>query len=173
MIIINTLFKYVSTCLLSIHAIEHLFIIIVLYYDWCFLAAAQTVTNITLHYQNVVYATFVLPLTLLSEIWLSSLWLCRLNKSLIRMLLTLFPTNMPLSFLDALASLDLMIDTDWLTHSLTQRQQSVTQNGMSLKMDCHSKWNVSQNGMSLKIECHSKWNVTQSGMSFKMECHSK
>ena len=38
---------------------------------------------------------------------------------------------------------------------------------MSLKMECHSKWNVTQNGMSLKIECHSKWNVTQKGMSHK------
>ena len=50
---------------------------------------------------------------------------------------------------------------------------------MSLKIECHSKynvtqikWNVTQNGMSIKInanqnsmspklECHSKWNVTQ------------
>ena len=28
----------------------------------------------------------------------------------------------------------------------------VTQNGMSFKIDYHSKW--------LKLECHSKWNVT-------------
>ena len=25
----------------------------------------------------------------------------------------------------------------------------------------YSIWNVTQNGMSLKMECHSKWNVTQ------------
>ena len=51
-------------------------------------------------------------------------------------------------------------------------------------MECHSKWNVTQNGKSLKIECHlngkslnmefySKWNVPQNGMSLKMEFHSK
>ena len=43
----------------------------------------------------------------------------------------------------------------------------VTQNGMSLKMECHSKV------LSLKMEFHSKWNVTKNGMSLKMECHSK
>ena len=44
-------------------------------------------------------------------------------------------------------------------------------------MVCISKWNlthlneltlklnVTQNRMSLKMDCHSKWNVTQSGMS--------
>ena len=31
-----------------------------------------------------------------------------------------------------------------------------TQIGMSLKMECHSKWNDTQNGMTLKIEYHSK-----------------
>ena len=34
-------------------------------------------------------------------------------------------------------------------------------------MEYHSKWNATQNGMSLKMECHSKGNVTN------MECHSK
>ena len=34
---------------------------------------------------------------------------------------------------------------------------------LSLKMECHSKWNVTQNGMPR----------TQNGMSLKMECHSK
>ena len=58
----------------------------------------------------------------------------------------------------------------------------VTQNGMSLKMEYHSKWNVTytemslkmecQNGMLLKIESLSKWNVTQSGMSLKKLSHS-
>ena len=37
----------------------------------------------------------------------------------------------------------------------------ITQNGMLLKMECHSKWNVTQNGMSLKMEVHSKWKFTQ------------
>ena len=36
---------------------------------------------------------------------------------------------------------------------------------MSLNID------VTQNGMSLKMECHSKWNATQNGMPIKMECH--
>ena len=66
---------------------------------------------------------------------------------------------------------------------------NVTQNGLSLKMECHSKlsvshnkrnfthigmsqkWNVTKNGMQLKLEYHSKWNVTQNRMSPKMECH--
>ena len=78
-----------------------------------------------------------------------------------------------------------MIVTDGLTYrmeidgpippqfsSLRLRHQPVTQNGMTLQMECHSKWNVTQNGMSLKIECHSKLKVTQNGMSLQMECHS-
>ena len=28
------------------------------------------------------------------------------------------------------------------------------------------KWNVTQNGMSLEMECHLKWNVTQNGIFF-------
>ena len=40
-----------------------------------------------------------------------------------------------------------------------------TQNGMSLKMYCHSQWNVTQNEMSLKK------NVTQHRMSL-IKCHS-
>ena len=59
----------------------------------------------------------------------------------------------------------------------------VSQNGMPLQMECHSKWNVTlngnvtkngisfKNGMSLKMECHSKWNKTLNGMSPKVECH--
>ena len=50
---------------------------------------------------------------------------------------------------------------------------------MPLNMDFHAKWNATQNGLSLKMECHSnvillkmechlKWNFTQNGMSFKM-----
>ena len=37
--------------------------------------------------------------------------------------------------------------------------------GLSLKMECHSKWNVTQNGMSLQ------WNVTQNEITLQMECH--
>ena len=33
-------------------------------------------------------------------------------------------------------------------------ESKTTLNGMSLKIECHSKWSVTQNGMSLKIECH-------------------
>ena len=55
---------------------------------------------------------------------------------------------------------------------------------MSLKVECHSKWNVTQNeiyskwnvtqnGMALKMECRTKWNVTKNGMSLKMECVKK
>ena len=85
-------------------------------------------------------------------------------------------------FLDGLASLVLMIETDSLTHSLTYRMeidgtippqfsslrlkhQPVTQNGMSLKMECYSKWNVIKNGISLKMEYHLKWKVTKHGIS--------
>ena len=98
-------------------------------------------------------------------------------------------------FLDALASLVLIIDTDQLTNKLADwkltvpqithipqisslkmechSKWNVTKNGMSLKKECHSKWNVTKNGISLKIECHPKWNVTQNGMSLKIECQSK
>ena len=86
-------------------------------------------------------------------------------------------------FLDALASLVLMIDTnrnidseigDWRFYTTSGHSKwNVTQNGMSLKMECHSKWNVTQNGVSLKTECHSKLNVTQNGMLLKMEYHFK
>ena len=48
---------------------------------------------------------------------------------------------------------------------------NVTQNRMSPKSECPSTCNVTQNGMSLKMEFHSKWNYTQNGMSPKMECH--
>ena len=50
---------------------------------------------------------------------------------------------------------------------------NVPQNELSPKMECDSKWSVTQNGMWLKMECHSKWKVTQNGMSLKMECNSK
>ena len=33
------------------------------------------------------------------------------------------------------------------------------QNGGSLKMECHSTLKVTQNWMSLIVECHLKWNV--------------
>ena len=99
-------------------------------------------------------------------------------------------------FLNALASLVLMFETHSQTYqmkidgpippqfsSLKLRHQHVTQNGMSLKMECQSKWNVTQNVMSLRIEYQSKWIVTQNGnslkwkvpkngMSLKMECLS-
>ena len=45
-------------------------------------------------------------------------------------------------------------------------------------MECHLKWNITQNGMSLKMECHfemdchSEWNITQDELSLKMDCHS-
>ena len=78
-----------------------------------------------------------------------------------------------LMFLDALASLGLMIIPDSqdrmeigcpilpevlplkLRHQ-TVTQNSVTQYGMSLKMECQSKWNFTQNGMTIKMEFHSK-----------------
>ena len=75
-----------------------------------------------------------------------------------------------------LASLVLMINTDTLTHSEIGNSQFYATSGliqMSLKMECHSKWNDTQNGMKLKMECNSKWIVTQNGLSLKMECHSK
>ena len=40
---------------------------------------------------------------------------------------------------------------------------------MSLKMECHSKLNVTENGMSLKMECH----LNQNGMSLRIEYHLK
>ena len=77
-------------------------------------------------------------------------------------------------FLDALATLVLMIVTHSLTDTPIDNLQSyATHNGLSLKIECHSKWNVTQNGISLKMECHSKWNVIQNGMSLKMEFHLK
>ena len=47
------------------------------------------------------------------------------------------------------------------------QNEIINQNGMSLKIECHSKLNVTQAELDLK------WNITQNGMSFKMECHSK
>ena len=90
-------------------------------------------------------------------------------------------------FLDALASLVLMIDPDreignwqsYITSVLileietpaSHRNWNVTQNGMSLKMEGHSKWKVTQYRMSLKMECHLKFNATKNWISLKMECH--
>ena len=34
---------------------------------------------------------------------------------------------------------------------------AVTQNVMSLKIECHQKWNATKNGKSLKMECPSNW----------------
>ena len=81
-------------------------------------------------------------------------------------------------FLDALASLVLMIVTHWLINRFEINSPSdpsdvITQNEMSFEMEYNAKWNVPQNGMSLKRECHSKCNFTQNGMSLKMESHSK
>ena len=49
----------------------------------------------------------------------------------------------------------------------------VTQHGISLKMQSHSKFYFTQNGIShsLKIECQSKWKATQNAKSHKMKCH--
>ena len=69
-----------------------------------------------------------------------------------------------MTFLDALASLDLMIVPDSQIYRLEIDSPSDSSDPSDL---------ITQNGMSLKTECHSKWNVTQNGMSFKMECHSK
>ena len=44
---------------------------------------------------------------------------------------------------------------------------------MSLKLECHSKWNVTQNFMLPKMECHLKCNFNQNWMSLKIECYSK
>ena len=75
-----------------------------------------------------------------------------------------------------LASLDLMIKTDSLTRRVeidspsdlnTQNGINVTHNGMLLK------WDITNNGMSIKMECHFKWNATFSGISHKIECRKK
>ena len=47
----------------------------------------------------------------------------------------------------------------------------VTQNGMSLKMECHSKCDVTQDGMSIIMEFHFNLNATYNGISLQMECH--
>ena len=64
-------------------------------------------------------------------------------------------------FLDVPASLGLMIVTDSLTDTLTDWKLTVPQIPQipeisSLKMECHPKCNVTHNGMSLKMESHSK-----------------
>ena len=64
-----------------------------------------------------------------------------------------------------------------LKGNVTQNKWNVTQNGMSLKMQCPSKWNIIQNEISLKMYSNSngmsqKKNVTQNGISIKMECHA-
>ena len=65
-------------------------------------------------------------------------------------------------FLDALASLGLMIETHWLTDSLTDSEIGNWQSLRFLRSprSHHSKGNVTQYGTSLKMECHSKWNVS-------------
>ena len=66
-------------------------------------------------------------------------------------------------FLDALASLGLMIVTDkFIDWKLTVPQIPQIPQISSLKMECHSKRNVTESGMSLKMECPSN------GMSLKM-----
>ena len=45
---------------------------------------------------------------------------------------------------------------------------NVTQNGMSLKIECNLEWNVTFKWNVNKMKCHLKWNVTQNGMSFQM-----
>ena len=40
-------------------------------------------------------------------------------------------------------------------------QSGMSLNGISLKIEYHSKWNVTQDGMSLRLDCHLNWNVTQ------------
>ena len=40
-------------------------------------------------------------------------------------------------------------------------------------MKSHSKWNVTQNRMSLKIECHLKLNITQNWNITQNEMQSK
>ena len=55
------------------------------------------------------------------------------------------------TFLDALASLGLMIETDSLTDSLTRRLEIDSPSDSSDSSDL-----ITQNGMSLKMECHSK-----------------
>ena len=71
-------------------------------------------------------------------------------------------------FLDALASLVLMIDTNRNIDSEIGDLRFYIYYLRSLKMECHSKWNVTQNGMSFKMECHSERNITQNGISLKM-----
>ena len=45
---------------------------------------------------------------------------------------------------------------------------NVIKNGISLEMECHSKWTVTQNGIPEKRELHSKWNISPNEMSLKM-----
>ena len=39
---------------------------------------------------------------------------------------------------------------------------------MSLKMECHKKWNVTKTAIFLKTDSHLKWSVTKKGISPKM-----
>ena len=65
------------------------------------------------------------------------------------------------------AALKTLFDLVW------PMQWNGTQNGMTLKTECHSKWNVTQYRITFKMKCHSKKNITQNGISLKMECHLK
>ena len=62
------------------------------------------------------------------------------------------------AFLDALASLGLMIVTQSLTDRPNGNLLFYTTSGLTIEIEIpasHSKWNATQNGMSLKTECHS------------------
>ena len=67
----------------------------------------------------------------------------------------------PDTFLNALASLVLMIDTDTLIRRLEIDSSVLPQ--VSLK--CHSKLNVTENERPLN------YNFTQIGISYKIKCH--
>ena len=49
---------------------------------------------------------------------------------------------------------------------------SLTQIGMSLKLEWVSNLKVTKIGMSLKLVCNSNWNVTQIGMSHQLDFRS-
>ena len=65
-------------------------------------------------------------------------------------------------------SLKMKCPSKWIVahNEMSRKMQCPTQNGVSLKMKYHLKYNITQIGLSLKkLECHSKWNVLQNGMS--------
>ena len=70
------------------------------------------------------------------------------------------------------------LETLYIANLQISQFLTVQQNfGMSLKRECNKKFkvkkNVTQNGMSLKMECHSNCNVSQNRMSLKMQFYSK